>query len=317
MTQKTKKQEIKIGPLSFSELLAGKVADGSKTMTRRVVTNITDVSFDGLGYGCKFKLKGIEYGHYSMPEGGFIGRHAPYQVGRLLYVREPHYAYGEWVADGPLRHKKTKWKFQCNDEASVCFEADFAIESNSCRFEGWYKRLARFMPKRYARTFLRVTEVRCERLCDISEADAIAEGGGLDWPVGNIPAYKAAPYTYCFAQLWDSINKKGPKFAENPWVWVVKFERVDMPNPWNSSVDVVKLNESDVGLFTHPLTGLEIDLGLFSFKENGIEKHYWKCWNGAVPIAKSSARWDTKSDTIHDLNRFLRHSILNPHLLQP
>ena len=70
------------------------------------------------------------------------------------------------------------------------------------------------MPRHASRITLEVTGVRVERLQDISEADAIAEGVYTD---PACPAYDA------YAQLWDEINGLG-SWEANPWVWVVEFK---------------------------------------------------------------------------------------------
>jgi len=84
------------------------------------------------------------------------------------------------------------------------------------------------MPRRASRITLEVTDVRVERVQDISDADAIAEGvNPQDWPVSNIPAAMREPHGYAFAQLWDFINaKRGYSWESNPWVWVVCFKRI-------------------------------------------------------------------------------------------
>jgi len=77
------------------------------------------------------------------------------------------------------------------------------------------------MPKTLARIWLRVVDVRAERLQEITETDAISEGttGG-----GSHPYFWVGAFRY----LWDSINaKRGHGWEMNPWVWVVEIERVD------------------------------------------------------------------------------------------
>ena len=73
------------------------------------------------------------------------------------------------------------------------------------------------MPRAAARLFLRVTGVRCERLQEISDADAKAEG--MDSPSYPIIQFK---------DLWRELNDKrdGCGWESNPWVWVYEFERV-------------------------------------------------------------------------------------------
>lgn len=77
------------------------------------------------------------------------------------------------------------------------------------------------MPRWASRITLEVTGVRVERLQDISEADAIAEGA--PWAACGAPqegSHKAG-----FAQLWESINGSN-SWSTNPWVWVIEFKRV-------------------------------------------------------------------------------------------
>ncbi len=73
------------------------------------------------------------------------------------------------------------------------------------------------MPKEAARIFLRVTDVRVERLQDIDDEGVIAEGLKIGAP---------------FDELWDSTIKKSDRdmygWAANPWVWVIEFEKVEV-----------------------------------------------------------------------------------------
>jgi hypothetical protein len=81
------------------------------------------------------------------------------------------------------------------------------------------------MPRSLSRITLEITGVRCERLQNISEADAKAEGCDGNCPVGYIPAHQKSPCVYHYAQLWESINGAG-SWAENPWVWVIEFKKL-------------------------------------------------------------------------------------------
>jgi len=89
----------------------------------------------------------------------------------------------------------------------------------------------RFMPRWASRIMLEVTDVRVERVQDISEEDAWAEGiltryccNGGDCGCRGMPINHP---TADFRDLWDSINaKRGHGWDVNPWVWVVKFKRI-------------------------------------------------------------------------------------------
>lgn len=96
-----------------------------------------------------------------------------------------------------------------------------------------------FLPRWASRLVLEVTSVRVERLQDISEEDAKAEGVERRHDA-NHPAIQPSihnPCTRAFATLWDKINGKPRKtktgikpampWSSNPWLWVIEFRRVD------------------------------------------------------------------------------------------
>lgn len=93
-----------------------------------------------------------------------------------------------------------------------------------------YKRLGRFMPRRYSRLTLIVTGVRVERLQNCSRDDAIAEGveragGGMlrwEWWSGAEGQSGTSPEA-AYALLWNSINGPGA-WESNPWVVAVSFD---------------------------------------------------------------------------------------------
>lgn len=78
------------------------------------------------------------------------------------------------------------------------------------------------MPKQAARLFLRIKDIRVERLNDINRGDCMAEG----CPFPNI-AQETDPKTW-FIELWESINGKD-SVELNPWVWVIEFEKIEKP----------------------------------------------------------------------------------------
>ncbi len=83
-----------------------------------------------------------------------------------------------------------------------------------------------YMPRWASRLSLEIVSVRVERLNDISEADALAEGCDTDrLPDGAGEGGEWHCPTAWYADLWESINGAG-SWAQNPWVWVVEFKVV-------------------------------------------------------------------------------------------
>lgn len=118
-------------------------------------------------------------------------------VGDRLYVRETH--------------------FDARDlnERQVLYAATGDVSRM-----GWTPSI--HMPKQIARIWLEVTAVRVERLCDITEQGARREG--LEWNDECLSPIQARDG---FADLWDGLAKIGTHWADNPWVWVVEFRRIE------------------------------------------------------------------------------------------
>ena len=232
---KNESKKIKIKGIPFGVLLAGKVHDGSKTVTRRVVKSefpdlhVKDWKFAGINLHDDFPNH-AEFRRDAEANENFISQSiftpCPYAVGQLLYVREP------WRVGNA--YDKPSGSDHIPNDATVNYLSDKVQIGMLGR-----RRIAR-LPARFARTFLRVTGVRCERLGEISHSDAVYEGvdsmvhddervfydylsKGHDMDIDAIES---------FFSLWDSINGKD-SHLQNPWVWVISFERVEMPNPWN------------------------------------------------------------------------------------
>lgn len=87
-----------------------------------------------------------------------------------------------------------------------------------------------FMPKKAARIFLRITNVRCEPVQNITEDEAKAEGAKSFLLYFTKPQDVSIKTTYKagFHSLWDSIHKKTKEhqWGSNPWVWAYTFERI-------------------------------------------------------------------------------------------
>lgn len=102
------------------------------------------------------------------------------------------------------------------------------------------------MPKEAARIFLKVKDVRVERLQDITEKQAESEGlkfKAMYCPkddtfveIQNPSIDSGATYKNGFAKIWNSTIKKSDieKYGwnANPWVWVMEFERCEKPEKW-------------------------------------------------------------------------------------
>lgn len=125
--------------------------------------------------------------------------------GDLLWVREA------WAIASP---DTEAWK--TTPVAEVVYSSTAKVP------EGWRRRHARFMPKRYARIWLLVVGVREEPLHAIDDADAAREGVlALDGSAGATSPRER------FAELWDSLHAGDAPWSANPRVWRVEFKVVE------------------------------------------------------------------------------------------
>jgi len=206
----------KVLPILFSGPMVRALLDGRKTQTRRVMKPGPPPCQDGVTpyLNGLWRYKGVVY------EDG-VGETCPFgKPGDLLYVRETCRA--SELPDG-----RDGVFFNADDKFIQIKDTSKAADEWSELFGYRHERGATVpsihMPRWASRLTLRITDVRVERLQDISEADAAAEGCTGDCHIGYLPAYQEGPHSYEFAQLWESINGSGAWDA-NPWVWVVYFE---------------------------------------------------------------------------------------------
>ena len=245
-----------IKPILFNTEMVRAILDGRKVCTRRVVKpqpkSRLCYAYAGSHKGCIGKWTYPNRGahefwgeEYKLPENikdeELSKRwNPPYHTDDILYVRE---TWGEGYEDGT-------YIYRADDKL-----ADLPTFKESSKL---IYHPSIHMPKEAARIWLKVTDVRVERLQDITEDGAEAEGmpDSLDYPVdkaycplckgegiiGTVDVHSLGHMDvdcpYCdsyrkrFENLWNSINQKSLDsygWDANPWVWVIEFERCEKP----------------------------------------------------------------------------------------
>lgn len=194
--------EVRERPIIFSGPMIRAILEGRKTVTRRVIKGPTPIAV-GTGWSRWWSEKM----QTQLSASGFAKCHCPYGApGDRLWVRET------WAdcSTNPLI---------CED--TIAYRATEPEWDRDCTGIRW--RPSIHMPRWASRITLEITNVRVERVQDITEEDAEAEG------VLPIPSHlTSVDYVTPFADLWNRINaKRGYSWAANPWVWVVEFRRVE------------------------------------------------------------------------------------------
>ena len=162
---------------------------------------------------------------------------APFTIGHRLYHKEAHYRYGKWVKNGLTKKtKKQAWRFKALPQhPNHFFEDTFpsilkkGVLRDKHRIAGWYKRSPLFMPKAFARSWWRVTDVGCQRVASISVEDIQKEGLQL------LHASRMRRRGTCvkllrdnWIDLWNSIHGDGA-WAKNEWVFCPTFTKIERP----------------------------------------------------------------------------------------
>lgn len=190
-------------PIIFSAPMVRAILDGRKTQTRRV----------------------IKRGWLRCPCGA---------TGDRLWVRETWQkcccVRGDgavvYKADGAYIHSLA----DCGGEGDWCGLADKCGHDNSdWQFKGpWVSPI--HMPRWASRILLEVTEVRVQRVQEISDSDVTAEGiDGPEIDMWRQWLHRDDVHGHAFGVLWDTINgnKPGQSWADNPWAWAISFQRIE------------------------------------------------------------------------------------------
>lgn len=190
-------------PILFSAPMVRALLAGTKTQTRRIIKcpAYYQIEEKDDGKPWPWMYDGERDRDHFLP--------CPYGTpGDRLWVREAWRAV--WSSD---------------DEPPRVFNAGYRFwyEADSPHQDGFGKlRPSIHMPRCASRITLEITDVRVERLQDISEADAMAEGAE---PILVPPDGGSAPHVEGYRVLWESINGPG-SWDANPWVWALSFKRV-------------------------------------------------------------------------------------------
>lgn len=233
-------------PIIFKDEMVKAILGGWKTQTRRIANN---VHFDSK-YRAKWKAVRKHTEVSIDTPATMLGDVCPFgKPGHRLWVRENFRLYfggGHENVDGASRERFESFELEFQADGAVAEDLNFLngvpVEGTDQRIN--YEQISRLsesghdgfrpsihMPRWASRITLEITDVRVERLQDISEDDAKAEGvqpfrGGYwrhyqpGWTQHTLTAKGS------FLSLWNSIN--GPASWDlNPWVWVVEFKRID------------------------------------------------------------------------------------------
>lgn len=220
-------------PILFNTEMVRAILEGRKTQTRRLIRpqyrgpetgffinyRVVDDAFSGIDYhdGDGRRTRSMRW---------------PCYPGDVLWVRETwNYGYVDsnyreysepdtWFEQEDPKEKRTHY-MACS---RYWYYAD-AEDSRDMKELAGRWRPSIHMPREAARLFLRVKDVRSERIQSITNKDAKAEG------VTCATDNSGMMHRHKFRQLWDSITGPGNNWEANPWVWVIEFERIENYQP--------------------------------------------------------------------------------------
>jgi hypothetical protein len=238
---------MKERPILFSGPMIRAILAGEKTQTRRVVKpqqstpRVPPLTMEPYMWGGEQELD-----DHGLP--CWIGEHPDYPTGQKWFSC-PYGGVGDrlWVRETWGSADRYYQSHQNDTPRVVAYAADRQAirwdaqspkavpdwDLTQWNWDVMKWRPSIFMPRAFSRLTLEIEAVRVERLQDISEKDAEAEG--MDLPDcsyisrcnrTSCPRHRTGAYRYAFAAAWDTINGKRAAWVSNPWVWVVGFRKV-------------------------------------------------------------------------------------------
>ena len=207
-----------IKPILFNIEMVRAILDGRKTCARRLVRFLPGENPQWTGY---IRDGLMLYNGRNEP----CIMKSPYQPGDILYVRETWQRLWELDGNENVIAGTDKYYYKATDTLPTCEYIDPAgkIHENV----PWHPSV--HMPKEAARIWLKVTDVRLERLQDITSEQIYREGTEVEEPF----VLNGEEKRYAFSVLWNSTIKKSDLdrygWDANPWVWVIEFEPCEKP----------------------------------------------------------------------------------------
>lgn len=218
----TNKDAVMERPILFTWRIVRKILSGEKTNTRRIMNPqpVFDPAFSG---GWVWKTKRADTAIASINDGRYPEA-CPWAPGSRLWVRE------SFVVGQRMKGWKPELDEQGDEKLpAVWYRADdnedllWTDEHGTTSFEVPWKPSIH-MPRWACRLVLELVSVRVERLQDISEEDAKAEGAEI--APGDIQSPDNLSYRGAFAFMWNEINGERGSWSDNPWVWVLELRRI-------------------------------------------------------------------------------------------
>lgn len=237
--------------ICFTTVMVQAINDNRKSMTRRILKPQPVLENNLWHLGGAYWSETIN--PTLMPCHSLFNR-TPYKPGEIVYVKES-YANLTGMGFGNDPRTDKPWIYAYKADCPEGSESDRARKDYGVVWKS-----GRFMPASAARTFLKFTDVKAERIQDISEEDAKSEGIGM--PLFRTDEIEDYGYIECFSRLWDSVYSKpkpvytitdGIKSIDhyesypwedihetrtyrgkpwivcgNPWTWVYRFEKTEV-----------------------------------------------------------------------------------------
>lgn len=203
-----------VRPILFNGEMVRAILEGRKMVTRRAIKDTDESMYAGLcglGPGLFDKKTGLRV------------KEPYYKLGDILYVRETWNQLARVDENGYTHYDDLFYVYRADkNQPNLYDDNGFYLDDTERK---WHPSI--HMPKEAARIWLKVTDVRAERLHNLTNRDAKKEGITVETDNSGM-AHKAA-----FMRLWDSTIKKSDigtyGWNNNPWVWVIEFERCGKP----------------------------------------------------------------------------------------